>query len=271
MIKHLKMWLPLFLLVFGIMACDKEETADDDTLVAEIVTANSLVATTPENLPATSQKYITDNYFDTYVESVEVAADKGYRVVLGSGENLFFTIRGRDIEFEGEVRPNGPFGNNPPHGPCRRLARWLRGHGGNHDADGDGVPDGPFAFDIAELPTAITDYVAAEYPDQTIRRAAFRDDRFLLLLNRNLVLAFDGDGNFLAEVNPLEHCIRRCNGLTRDELPTEVAAYLVANFPDSTFRAACGTERGTLVLLINNDRRLVLGFNLAGELVFQRP
>jgi len=271
MFKQMKMLLPLVLLVFAIMACEKEETADDNTLVAEIVTANSLVATTPENLPATSQKYITDNYFDTYIESVEVATDKGYRVVLGNGENLFFTIRGRDIEFEGELRLNGPFGGNHPQGPCRRLARWMRGHGGQHDCDGDGVPDGPFAFDIAELPAAITAYVAAEYPDQTIRRAAFRDDRFLLLLNRNLVLAFDAEGNILAEVNPLEHCTRRCNSLTRDELSAEVAAHLAANFPASTFRAACGTERGTLVFLINNDRRLVLGFNLAGELVFQRP
>ncbi|MEZ4984666.1 MAG: PepSY-like domain-containing protein [Saprospiraceae bacterium] len=271
MLKNLKFFLPLFVLLMGLMSCEKETNTSDEALITDIATAADLQAITPDNLPEASQKYIEDNYFDTYIETAESAPSKGYRVTLGLGEILYFNTTGDVLEYGETLRPNGPFGGVHPHGPCFRLRRFLRGHGGHHDCNGDGEPDGPFAFSVDSLPSAITDYVAANYPDNEIVRAAFRDDRYLTLVNVPVVLAFDADGNVLAEINPLEHCSRPCNSLTQEELPEAVAAYITANHPAATFRRACTGERGTLVMLTQDGQRIVLGFDADGNLVFQRP
>jgi hypothetical protein len=167
----------------------------------------------------------------------------------------------------------GRLGGLHPHGPCFRLLRRLRGHFGNHDVDGDGRPDGPFAYDVDSLSTTITDYIATNYPNAEIRRAAFRDDNFLVLISGVRVVVFDADGNFLNERNPLEHCRNRCEEvLGADELPERITTFLRTNFPNATFRRACQRERGIVVLLTTaNDRRIVVGFSREGVHIFSRP
>ena len=268
---NVKFLMPFALLLVGLFSCDKQELETEDTQIAAIVSAENLTFIEPANLPEISREYIEFNYFDTYVESAEQALNRGYRTTLGNGEILFFNTDGEVLEFEGEVRAHGPFGGVHPHGPCLRLRRWLRGHHGNHDGNGDGRPDGPFAYNIDELPAAITDYVTENYPDNEIVRAAFKDGNFLILVNAPVILAFDEDGNFLREINPLEHCSRPCNRLEADELPEAITMYIRDHFPDATFRRACQRERGIVVFLTNGDRILILGFNADGELVFQRP
>jgi hypothetical protein len=273
MMQRIKFILPLLTLGLFFVSCEKEQVADENTQVAEIFLAEDLETILPANLPEIAQDYLEANYFDTYVEEAARAPRHGYMAMLGNGENVFFNLDGGVIEYEGEVVANGPFGGNHPHGPCvRRVRRWLRGHFGNHDINGDGEPDGPFAYNVDDLPTTITDYVGANYPNGQIHRAAFRDDMFLILINRRLVLAFDADGNFLHEINPLRHCLRLCNNLTEEELSDPVATYITTNFPEAEFGRACGREGGrTLVALLLEEGRVILGFNAEGELVFQRP
>ncbi len=267
-----KILMPFALLLVGLFACEeKQDLQTDDTQIVAILTDDKLETIELANLPEQSRDYIEYNYFDTYVESVERAVNKGYRTTMGNGEILFFNTSGDVLEYEGEVHPNGPLGGVHPHGPCSRLRRFLRGHHGDHDSNGDGHPDGPFAFNADELPTAITDYITENYPDDEIVRAAFKDDKFLILINAPAILAFDEDGNFLREINPLEHCSRPCHGLEANELPETISTYITENFPDATIRRACERERGIVVFLTNGDRVLVVGFNADGELVFQRP
>lgn len=268
---NVKFLMPFALLLLGVFSCEKEEQTNDDAAIAAIVTADNLAAINTTDLPEISKEYIDYNYFDTYVEEAEAATGKGYRAVLGNGETLYFGTDGEVMEFEGTVLDRGPFGGVHPHGPCFRLRRWLRGHHGNHDCNGDGRPDGPFAYDIDELPETITDYVTENYPDNTIRRAAFRDDQFIILVGVRVILSFDADGNFIEELSPLRHCSRHCNSLTREELPETVSAYIVENYAEATFGRACDTLRGTIVFLTNGEQRVFLGFNEDGELVFERP
>jgi len=269
---NIKILMPFALLLVGLFSCEeKQDLQTDDTQIAAILTHDNLETIEPANLPEQSKEYIEFNYFDTYVESVERAVNKGYRTTMGNGEILFFNTNGDVLEFEGEVSEHGPFGGVHPHGPCWRLRRFLRGHHGNHDANGDGHPDGPFAFNIDELPAAITDYVTENYPDNEIVRAAFKDGRFLILVNAPAILAFDEEGNFLREINPLEHCSRPCHRLEAGELSETITTYITENFPNATIRRACEKPRGTVVFLTNGDRILILGFNADDELVFQRP
>jgi hypothetical protein len=268
-----KYLLPILALGLFTLSCEKEEaTPDDNELIVEILTTTSLEAIEVTDLPAESQEYIDANYFDTYVEVAEKAEEKGYRVELGTGEAIFFKTNGDVIEFDGEVSAFGRLGGNHPHGPCVRLLRRLRGHLGNHDTNGDGRPDGPFAYDVDALSTTITDFITANYPNATIRRAAFRDGNFLVLISGVRVLVFDADGNFLNERNPLEHCRNRCDRLTAEELPDRIVNFIETNFPEATFRRACQRERGIVVLLTTaNDRRVILGFSREGVYVFSRP
>jgi hypothetical protein len=270
MMKHLKFLLPILAVALVGFSCEKENESAEDDQVIEIVTAADLVATDVANLPEAAQEYIEFNYFDTYVETVEVAESRGFRVVMADGEVVFFNTRGDVLEYTGIVRPNGPLGGEHPHGPCVRLRRLLRGHGGQHDCNGDGRPDGPFAYAIEELPTTITDYVTANYPDNEVVRAAFKDGRFVILVDVPVVLAFDEAGAFLAEINPLEHCSRPCAGMTAADLPAVITDYITATFPEGTIRLVCGNERYTRVMLTQNGRRIILGFDADGNLVYTR-
>ncbi|RME97955.1 MAG: hypothetical protein D6772_09690 [Bacteroidetes bacterium] len=269
-----KFILPL--LAFGLftLSCEKEEASpqDDNELIVEILTTTSLDPVEVTNLPVQSQEYIEDNYFDTYVEVAERAENKGYRVELGIGEVLFFNTNGEVLEFEGEVSAFGSLGGNHPHGPCVRLPRRLRGLGVNHDIDGDGTPNGPFAIFNDSLPFVVRSYISTNYPDAEIHRAAFRDDNFLVLITGFRVLVFDADGNFVEERDPLEHCRERCNRLTAEELPDRIVNYIRTNLPGATFRGACQRERGIMVFLVTeNGRRVILGFSRAGVHIFSRP
>ncbi len=54
---------------------------------------------------------------------------------------------------------------------------------------------------IADLPAAITDYIAANYSDNTIVEAYYseEDEEYYIVLDNDKVLIFDKDGNFLEE------------------------------------------------------------------------
>lgn len=270
MLKHLKFLLPLLAIAFVSFSCEKDNETSEDDLIVEIVTSTSLVATDIENLPEAAQEYVELNYFDTYVETAEVAASLGFRVTMADGEVVFFNTRGDVLEYTQVVRPNGPLGGVHPHGPCVRLRRFLRGHAGQHDTNGDGRPDGPFAYSVEELPVAITDYVTANYPDNEIVRAAFKDGRFVILVNVPVVLAFNEAGTFLAEINPLEHCTRQCIRGSVAELPASITDYIQTTYPSGTVRLVCGNERYTRVMLTENGRRIILGFDADGNWVYTR-
>ncbi len=246
-------WLMAIVLPLGAMmiSCEKESVMTDEALIEEIAFTSSREAVTPDVLPAEIVEELTTANFDTYVESVFYLRGRGYEINLGNGETLYCTTDGRRLDFHGTVRPNGPFGPDGPHGPCHR---------------GFGRPVG-----IDALPQAIIDYVAATYPDATIRRAMTRAGNFYVLINGRIVLSFDSEGNFIGEHSPFFHCLRPCREVvSADELPDAVAAYIAENFPDATFRGACDRAGRIHVLLFVGDGRVLLVFGEDGTLLFQR-
>lgn len=56
-------------------------------------------------------------------------------------------------------------------------------------------------IDLADLPQPIKDYIAANYPDQTIEEAYYDEieEEYHVELDNELIVVFDKDGNFLRE------------------------------------------------------------------------
>lgn len=247
-------WVLAIALPLGalMISCEKESLLTDEALIEEIAFSSSRVSIEPESLPVEIATELTEANFDTYTETAFCLPERGYEVNLGNGENLFFNIEGRRLEFRTTVRPHGPFGPNGPHGPCHRpgFGRPVR---------------------IDSLSQAILDYVAANYPDGEILRAMTRGGNFYVLISGRIVLSFDSEGNFIEEHSPFTHCIRPCRqAVAEAELPAAIATYIDTNFPDATFRLACDREGRIHVLLLTADGRVLLVFDDEGNLLFQR-
>lgn len=240
------------LLPFGalMISCEKDNAVSDETLIEEIAFSAQRESISPEALPAEITEQLETANFDTYVETAFRLSRRGFEVNLGNGENLFFTVEGRLLEFLATVRPNGPFGVNGPHGPCHRgFGRPVR---------------------LDALPQAISDYIASNYPGATALRAMVRGGDFFVLVNGRIVLSFDSEGNFLGEHSPFRHCQRPCRELSNDELPDAAATYIANTYPDAAYRTGCGRDGRILVLLVTADGRVLLVFDEAGNLLFQR-
>lgn len=254
--KNLLMWMLLPLLGLGVLACNKtdETAAADEAVIEEIALSAMREEVSPAALPAEAVTFVEENLFETYVETVYRIPNLGYEIRMGNGTTVFCNERGRILEYVREHLTTGPLGPEHPHGPCfdriRRFGRPVR---------------------PAALPQPIQDYVAANYPDNAIRRAKFNGSNYFVLVNAPVVLQFDADGNFIGEVDVLEHCRFPCRPQEVSELPEVISAYVTENFPEAENLRACRRPNLVLVAFINGEGRVVLGFDNNGNLLFQRP
>lgn len=251
------LYLLSFLVIgLAITACNKGvEEVTDDFLIKELSAAQNMEEVAVTDLPESVQTYLEENQFDTYVERALNLKNKGYRCEMGSGDVLYFNEEGRILVFGEDFEFRGPHGHFGPHGPCHHPRRGF-GH----------------RLPIEELPTAITDYIAENYPDSEIKKARItQNGNIFVALRPFIVLKFDADGNFVEEVSPLHNCHRPCNRLEMEELPAVVSEYISTNFPDAEFKAACDRGERIAVFMRTEGGRLILVFNAeTGELLFQR-
>lgn len=237
------------------VSCEKQDVASDDLLIRDIATDPARESIEPGQLPGEILSYLEDYYFDSYVESAFRAPNRGYELTMGSGEVLFFDLRGRLMEFRGPVRPNGPFGLHGPHGPCYN-------------------PDRGFSAPVRveNLPQSILDYISANYPDNQARRAKIVNREFFIVaVDVPVLLKFDREGNFIEELTPLHNCHQSCRPVRYDQLPEAAAAYLTENYPEGTFRVACARSGHIAVWLQTDTGRIIVVFDREGNFLFDRP
>lgn len=76
--------------------------------------------------------------------------------------------------------------------------------------DNDNPLDDDESIAVADLPSAITDYVADNYPDDAIEEAELEDDcqedYYEIELDSDEELYFAADGSFLGTDEPYENC-----------------------------------------------------------------
>ncbi|MFK8007367.1 MAG: PepSY-like domain-containing protein [Saprospiraceae bacterium] len=233
------------------ISCNKESSVSEDMeLIQQIVESENRAAIEISELPAVTRTMIDEEYFETYIESVIAARGLGFEVELGNGETIYFSERG-----EGLVSRRG-FRHG--HGPCGMGHRGTR-------------------VELTDLPTSITDYITANYPDAETKRAKTNDNsgNYFVLIKTDdgrVVLKFDADGNFIEEVSCIHH---GCGGITQidiADLPTTITDYITANYPTADIQKA-GTKTNSgnygVVLNIDGDRVIVV-FDADGNFLFER-
>lgn len=119
-------------------------------------------------------------------------------------------------------------------------------------------------IEISDLPQIILDYVATNYPDAAIEEAGKDPENgdFIVLLDNDLVLIFDKDGNFLEVWEDDED--EDWEEIDIANLPQVILDYVAANYPTATIDDAdVNTEDGSFAIFLDTD--LVLIFDKDGN------
>lgn len=183
-------------------------------------------------LPQAILNYISTNYPNNTIKEAEVEDNNNYEVELNNGTELIFDQQGNFLGIDDDDADD--FGDEDiapgdipadilnfitTYFPGATIEEAERENNGNYeielsndvevifdsegnflgradDDDNDDKDDDDIA--ISELPQVIRDYIASNYPDNTIIEAEKEDDNtFEVTLNNGVELEFDSDGTFL--------------------------------------------------------------------------
>ena len=184
--------------LFLFTSCQKEEMDDDeyeDVMAADTMMVVALGFRNSDTLvtdyPLLIDEYLAANYPNTELLGVTTDGNE-YEAELAGGITLVFDLTGN---FLMEELPE------------------------LEEEDTDSI--------ITEWPAAIDDYIALNYPSDTIAEVEFEDGEYEIELLSGIELIFDLDGNFLAE----ELADNEDEELT--EWPVAIDDYIALNYPDA--------------------------------------
>lgn len=236
--KGLYLSLPVLMMMLFIQ-CKDEAVSPVDNLIAEIENAQDKVSIEPMYLPEATKDLIDKEYFDTYIESVAHAPGRGYEVVLGSEDRLYFRENG--VELRGTFRDHRP-------GPCGR-----------------GIP-----VAVEDLPPAISGFVAENYPDAQILRAKQYPRGYVLLITGHRLLIFNNALEFVTETRAFYFCDKVGHPIDPANLPDGVTDYIDTNYPGSELVKAFLVRGRIVVGILTPDGRKILVFDQEGNFLFAR-
>lgn len=233
--KKLKLLSLAFVATLTFSSCSND---NDDKDMGAIVDLN-LTAQRSDSyintaaLPQAILNYISTNYPNNTVKEAEIEDNNNYEVELNDGTELIFDQQGNflgiddddDDDYGDEDIAPGDLPANMLnfiniHFPGTTIDEAERENNGNYeielsndvelifDSDGnflgradddDNDDNDDDDIEISELPQVIRDYIATNYPNNTIIEAEREDDNtFEVTLNNGLELEFDANGNFLS-------------------------------------------------------------------------
>lgn len=159
-------------------------------------------------LPQSILDYVSANHPHSEIVIAGINEDGEYGVVLDSEVILIFDSEGNFLKELDE----DDFGRD-------------------HDDDYNDWKE----VDASELPQAILDYIANNYPDDEIEIAGINEDgEYGVVLSSDIILLFDSEGNFLEAVSDEDwnDDYKDCEEISFDELPQDAQDYLAENHPD---------------------------------------
>lgn len=201
-----------------------------------------------DSLPQAALDYIADNYPN---ETIEVVVERhhGYGVELSDGTTLLFNDEG---EFRKECNTSG-------------------GNGGGNNGGGKkkGCMKGD-TISVDSLPQIVLDYVADNYPNETIETVVVRGNGYYgAELSDGTTLIFDADGNFVKECNSKGNGGGNGHGgglISVDDLPAFVTDYIAENYPDEEVDKAYQKGSGEYFIKLSDGTKLV--FDADGNLLY---
>lgn len=164
------------------LACSQDKTDNAEQQANAIADSRLKTPVPPDNLPAEIIDYVALNCAPFDIEDAFHTPGEGFEVWLGDGQELYFNERG-DFLHRRHHRPDRGYGF--AEGRCMR---------------GDTIVP-------ADLPAAVNDYIAGNYPDATPETVVDKRGRlFAVELSNGIILLFNREGSF----------IRECDGMDRD-------------------------------------------------------
>ncbi|MDX1477167.1 MAG: PepSY-like domain-containing protein [Saprospiraceae bacterium] len=236
------MRLPGIILFAGALiftACDDTTIDTPDSLIFEIAESVDKVNIDPSELPANAKGVIEDEYFETYIESAAKVQGKGYEVVMGNEDKLYFRHDGLFLR---------PSMRHDRHGPCGR-----------------GILVRP-----ADLPADITAYINENYPDAEILRAKHFVRGWVVLISGRRLLIFNNDLDFIRETSVFHFCDQVGDGIDLTDLRQEIMSYINEHYPAAEVVKARIVRGKVVVGIMTPDGRKILVFDLEGNFLFER-
>lgn len=237
--KYVLMLMMLVFAGFMTASCEKEDSdeMEDEMMVANSSSASKTIAV--EDLPTVITDYIATNYPDAAITKAEQEDDGSYEVYLDNGLEVEFDMDGNFLKEE---------------------------------MDDDEGEDDDDKIAVEDLPSVITDYIAANYPGTTIVEAEREDDGgFEVELDNGLELEFDADGNFVeAEMeddddDDGEDDDDGDDKIAVEDLPVVITDYIAANYPGTTIVEAEREDDGGYEVELDNG--IELEFDADGNFI----
>lgn len=225
--------LPGVLFLFLLLqSCSDNEDSVEPDLNALAFSADSHVRTS--TLPQNILDYITENYPGLTIIEAEIEDNQNYEITLRDDTELIFNSQGEFLgiddeenDFDDEHIPSSELPQNildfiSDNFPGINIEEAELENNGNYEVelendvelifDGDGnflgraqdenddeQGEDEEDIDPADLPQTILDYIAENYPDNTIIEAEKEEEGYEVTLNNGVELEFDAEGNFLSE------------------------------------------------------------------------
>ena len=218
------------------------------------------------SLPAAVTDYLTANYSGYTFQKAFTDRDTsgntaGYVVIIqynGNPVGLKFDATGAFVQVLEQ-----------------REGHDLNGHGWHHGGafeDRDGRRRDTVSLNA--LPSAVTDYFAANYAQDTLVGAYKNRDSSIVVLSTNngaFATVFDANGAFVKRVD-LPARAGHPNSVELSALPSTVQSYLTNTYPNYVFKHAFEvTENGTLqgyaVFIDANATKYAIAFDASGNFV----
>lgn len=225
--------LPGVLFLFLLLqSCSDNEDSVEPDLNAVAFSADSHVRTS--TLPQNILDYITENYPGLTIIEAEIEDNQNYEITLRDDTELIFNSQGEFLgiddeenDFDDEHIPSSELPQNildfiSDNFPGINIEEAELENNGNYEVelendvelifDGDGnflgraqdenddeQGEDEEDIDPSALPQIILDYIAENYPDNTIIEAEKEEEGYEVTLNNGVELEFDAEGNFLSE------------------------------------------------------------------------
>ena len=231
--NKLKLLSLAFVATLTFSSCSSDDDSEMGTEVDLNLTAQlSDDYINPAALPQAILNYISTNYPNNTIREAEIEDNNNYEVELNNGTELIFDSQGNFLGIDDD--DDDDFGDEDiapadlpanirefiaTHFPGTTIEEAERENNGNYeielsndvelifDADGkflgraddeDNDDKDDDDIEVSDLPQAILDYIATNYPDNTIIEAEREDDNtYEVTLNNGVELEFDSDGKFL--------------------------------------------------------------------------
>ena len=180
----------------GKFAGDSEKdglhNGDDQAHMAKCLEGNALDAS---DLPQAATDYVANNHANASISSVVIKPNGHFGTELSDGTVLLFDTEGTHIKncgCEGQSQAHDENAHN--NGMHNSDAH----DNGSHDNQGGSHVDGGSLLQPDQLPQAAQDYIANNYPAETILKAVQTYHRkYFVHLSNDVKIVFDANGNVL--------------------------------------------------------------------------